>query len=151
MTRWRLGESEIDALIAERMLQRVTGDQADAEAWVDRARRTLATAAGVVDGDPESAFVLGYDAARQACTALLARQGLRPTTRGGHLVVEQAVRAQFGESFAAFGALRRRRNQVEYPSFPGERMDAAEARAALTRVNVIVEAAARLLPDVGFY
>ena len=36
----------------------------------------------------DSAFVLAYDAARYAARALLAQQGLRPTTSGGHYVVE---------------------------------------------------------------
>jgi phage tail tape-measure protein len=37
--------------------------------------------------------VLAYDAARQACVALLAQQGLRPTTAGGHYAVEEIIRA----------------------------------------------------------
>ena len=37
-----------------------------------------------------------WAAARQACVALLAQQGLRPTTAGGHYAVEEAIRAQFG-------------------------------------------------------
>lgn len=149
MTRWRLGEGDVERLLAEQSLQRVTG--ADGVAWIDKARRTLETARGLVEGDPESAFVLGYDAARHACTGLLAHQGLRPTTRGGHYAVEQAARAQFGDAFAAFGALRRRRNELEYPAFPGEQVDAAEVSAALDDVGVIVEAAARLLPGVGVF
>ena len=149
MTRWRLGEAEVERLVSEQSLQLVTG--ADGAAWIDKARRTLETARGLVDGDPESAFVLGYDAARHACTGVLAHQGLRPTTRGGHYAVEQAVRAQFGDAFGAFGGLRRRRNELEYPAFPGEQIDAAEVSAALVDVSVIVEAAARLLRGVGIF
>lgn len=47
--------------------------------WLVRARRTVTAARAVADLDPDSAYVLAYDAARQACTALLAHQGLRPT------------------------------------------------------------------------
>jgi hypothetical protein len=46
-----------------------------------------------IQTSPDSAFVLAYGAACQACTALLAEQGLRPTTSGGHYAVEESVRA----------------------------------------------------------
>jgi len=41
--------------------------------------------------------------------------------------VEQAVRAQFQEHLRSFGTLRRRRNELEYPSAYGAALDAAEA------------------------
>jgi hypothetical protein len=49
---------------------------------------------------------------------LLAAQGLRVTSRGGHIAVQDAVIAQFGETiraFSAFSRLRRNRNRFEYP------------------------------------
>ena len=42
------------------------------------------------------------NAARIACIALLAWQGMRATTNGGHHAVERAVKAQFGEGFRPF-------------------------------------------------
>jgi hypothetical protein len=48
--------------------------------------------------------VLSYDAARQACVSLLAQQGLRPTTSGGHYAIEEVIRAQFGGSLRASSA-----------------------------------------------
>jgi hypothetical protein len=51
---------------------------------LEQARKTAATAAGLVSTDAYSAYVLAYDAARFACIALLAQQGLRATTSGGH-------------------------------------------------------------------
>ena len=131
-------------------LQRVDG-QADGSEWVAKARRTVVTARAIAADDPESAFVLGYDAARYACTALLVHRGLRPTSRGGHYAVEQAMRAQFGDLFRPFGTLRRRRNQLEYPAYPGEHVAAPEVEAALAQVTAIIEAAARLLPEVGVF
>ena len=38
-----------------------------------------------------------YDALRKAAAALLAVQGLRATSRGGHIAIQDAVRAQFGD------------------------------------------------------
>jgi DNA-binding CsgD family transcriptional regulator len=49
---------------------------------LEQARKTAATAAGLVSSDAYSAYVLAYDAARFACIALLAQQGLRATTSG---------------------------------------------------------------------
>lgn len=66
-----------------------------------RASRTLTTAETIASDDPDSAFVLAYDSARYAGTALLAHQGLRPTTSGGHYAVEVALRAQFGTLLTA--------------------------------------------------
>ena len=53
----------------------------------------------LVETDPEGAYTLLYDASRLALTAALAVQGLRPTTRGGHVVVGDALRAQRGPKF----------------------------------------------------
>lgn len=83
MTRWQRGEADIERMLTEGELQALTGAAADGKQWLAKARRTLGTAAGAADTDPDSAFTLAYDAARFACTALLAQQGLRATTRGG--------------------------------------------------------------------
>jgi hypothetical protein len=90
MTGWTPGAPVIERLLEERRLQRVLGSQADGSPWLDRARQTIAAARAIEQASPDSAFVLAYDAARQACTALLAQQGLRPTTSGGHYAVEES-------------------------------------------------------------
>src|SRR6185437_2022080 len=69
-----------------------------------RARRGLEAARALADSAPDSSVVLAYDAARQACVAVLAQQGLRPTTTGGHYAIEEVVRAQFGPTLRAFAA-----------------------------------------------
>lgn len=60
---------------------------------------------------------MAYDAARKSATALLAHQGLRPTSAGGHIAVVEAVRAQFPgvPGLTSLDRVRRRRNQAEYP------------------------------------
>jgi len=95
--------------------------------------------------------VLAYDAARQACTALLAQQGLRPTTRGGHYAVEEAVRAQFGPLLREFGTLRRRRNELEYPEYPDDEATNEEAGDALRIAAGIVDAAEKLRAELGIF
>jgi hypothetical protein len=81
MVRWMRGQAEIEALIASGDLQKLTGAAANGERFLKKAVVTLETARSAVERDPDSAIVLAYDAARQALTALLAHQGLRPTTK----------------------------------------------------------------------
>lgn len=151
MVRWKRGESAVAALIASGELQKLTGDAANGERLLEKAAITLETARSAIESDPDSAFVLAYDAARQALTALLAHQGLRPTTKGGHYAVEQAAREQFGPGFRQFGALRRRRNELEYPERPGDDATDAEASEAVDNAQVIIAAAEGVLDQLGIF
>jgi hypothetical protein len=116
-----------------------------------QARRTAATATGLVAADAYSAYILAYDAARFACIALLAQQGLRATTSGGHYAVERTVRAQFGEGFRPFADLRRRRNELEYPRLPTDTTTADEARQAVETAERLIAAADQLLGQLFFF
>ncbi|MFF0312087.1 HEPN domain-containing protein [Streptosporangium sp. NPDC004379] len=140
----------MEHLLAQRRLQKIGGSAADGTEWLERARRTLRTAQAIT-ADPDSAFILAYDAARHACTALLAHQGLRPTTAGGHYVVEEVLRAQFGDAFRSFGALRRRRNEIEYPMRPGDDVEQGEAAAAITAAGLLIDAAGELMPSLSLF
>jgi HEPN domain-containing protein len=151
MARWKRGESEVEALLESGELQKLTGAAANGERLLEKAAVTLTTARSAVETDPDSAFVLAYDSARQALTALLAHQGLRPTTKGGHYAVEQAVRAQFGPGFRQFGALRRRRNELEYPERPGDDATQDEAGEAIEHAEAILTAAQGLLDQLGLF
>jgi HEPN domain-containing protein len=127
------------------------GAQADGGSWLERARRGLDAARMVAEAAPDSSIILAYDAARQACVALLAQQGLRPTTAGGHKAVDDAVRAQFGAGLRTFGGLRRRRNELEYPDYPTEKASSDEATEALKTASEIIDAASQILPSLGFF
>ena len=151
MPRWARGEAEVEQLIARGELERVSGAAADGTPLLEQARKTAATAAGLVSSDPYSAYVLAYDAARFACIALLAQQGLRATTSGGHYAVEQSVRAQFGDGFRPFGILRRRRNELEYPHLPADTATSEEAEQAAGTAHGLITAAGRLLPQLAFF
>lgn len=151
MARWKRGASEVESLIGSGELQKLTGDAANGERLLGKAAVTLETARSAIETDPDSAFVLAYDAARQAVTALLAHQGLRPTTKGGHYAVEQAVRSQFGPGFRQFGALRRRRNELEYPERPGDDATTEEATEAVNQARAILTAAEGLLDQLGLF
>jgi hypothetical protein len=93
MTRWSRGEASIERQLGAGELQAVRGAQANGEPWLVKASRTVDTAAGLIAVDPTSAITLAYDAARFAAMAVLAQQGLRATTKGGHIAVDDAVRA----------------------------------------------------------
>lgn len=151
MTRWSQGQTELEQQLANSELQKVTGGQADGTPLLEKALRTVDTASEIVETDPDSAFVLAYDAARHAGTALLAQQGLRPTSKGGHYAVERALRAQFGDGFRPFGALRRRRNELEYPNMPDEKADQAEAQQAIHDTRSLIVAAETLLPSLSLF
>lgn len=148
MTRWARGEADIEQLLSRRELEHVTGAAADGRPLL---RQATTTAATLVQTDAYSAYILAYDAARFACTALLAQQGLRPTTSGGHTAVANAVQAQFGPGFRPFATMRRRRNELEYPHIPGETASTDEARQAITDTASLITAAGQLLGQLTFF
>lgn len=151
MSRWPRGEAQIEQLIANKALQQVIGAQANGAHLLEKASRTLETAGEIADRDPDSAYILAYDAARYAGTAILAQQGLRPTTSGGHYAVEVALRAQLGDGFRPFGAMRRRRNELEYPTGLGETTTHDEARQAIQHSRGLLQAAQQLLPTLSIF
>lgn len=148
---WERGKATVAQLVSDRRLEPITGASADGTAWLASATALLESARREVDSNPEAAYVLAYDAARKACTALLAQQGLRTRTTGHHVTVEQVVRAQFGGPFDAFGALRRRRSEIEYPQRPGDDLDANEVPHAIAQAGTIVMAATQLAPQLTLF
>jgi hypothetical protein len=118
MTRWNKGSEVIERLLGARHLEHVPADADAVAALIATARRHVTSAAATADDDPEGALALAYDAARKTATALLAHQGLRPTSAGGHIVVVEAMNAQFPgvAGLKSIDRLRRRRNQAEYPT-----------------------------------
>ena len=61
------------------------------------------------------------------------------------------MRAQFGPTLRAFGGLRRRRNELEYPLYPTEQATVAEAAETLKTAAEIIDSATKLLPNLGFF
>ena len=117
---WETGSERIQELIDAGELGQVAPDDELARRMLADARRHLATAAAAQStGDLSGAYQLAYDALRKSAASLLEAQGIRPTSRGGHVAVQDAVIAQFGSSIRAlrsFSRLRRARNSFEYPS-----------------------------------
>lgn len=148
---WKQGQDDVAAALRTGDLQQVTGGQAAGDGWITDAQRKVETAQTIADIDPHTAYVTAYDAARFALVGVLAHQGLRATQRGGHVAVERAVRAQFGASFVDFGTLRRRRAELEYPSYPGVEVRSSEVVEALNSARRIIDSAIKLLPHLTIY
>jgi hypothetical protein len=145
---WQPGRDRIQQLINNGELDQVTPDIEVARRLLTDAGRHLTTASTAASaGDLSGAYQLAYDAFRKSAACLLAVQGLRGTSRGGHLAVQEAVIAQFGATvgvFRSFGRIRRARKNFEYPSTdtPGPSIDdvadavttATQARDAATTI-----------------
>jgi hypothetical protein len=117
---WEPGRERVRELVDAGEVDRVTPDLTIARRMLEDAGRHLATAsAAKVAGDLSGAYQLAYDALRKSAASLLEAQGLRATSRGRHLAVQEVVTAQFGatvRAFRSFGRIRRARKSFEYPS-----------------------------------
>ncbi|MEI4273709.1 HEPN domain-containing protein [Klenkia sp. LSe6-5] len=152
--RWTQGRQEIDRLLADDHLERVPPNRKHADLLMAQARRHLASASKLTD-DPEAGYAVLYDAARKALWAILANQGLRPTTRGSHLTAYQAVLAQLhpplGEVLRPFDRIRRERRSAEYPNLDDPSLTAEDVVDDLPKVAAIVDVADRVLDRMSPY
>lgn len=153
--RWETGRIAIDALLEKKYLEQVAANVEHAELLIERARRHVASAATLRDDDPDQAFTSAYDAARKSLTACLAVQGLRPTSRGGHVAVYEAAMAQFdpplGVKIKPFAWMRRMRNDSEYPDFDTPEITADDVDAAVAAASLMIDLAARLVDTLPPY
>lgn len=153
--RWEEGRQTVERLINDGELQQITADLEGARALLQSAHRHLTSAATIRQTDLEGAYAALYDAARKACAALLEAQGLRATRRGGHVALRDAVFAQFadlsgGAVVQRFDRMRRRRNDIEYPSADSG-IDLAEVDEALARSTEIVDFAEKLIDNLPVF
>jgi hypothetical protein len=151
--RWEQGRATIERMIADHELQQVPPSRDQADRLLAQARGHLASAVKVLDDDPPGGYALAYDAARKAFTAILENQGLRPTSRGGHLAAWEAVRAQLdpplGRAIRPFNRMRMRRNEAEYPPTNAPELIPDDVREDLTGATAIVDLASRLLDEMS--
>lgn len=116
---WATGAEKVRELIDQGELEEVEPSVEIARRLLADAEQHVTSARTIADtGDLTGAYQLAYDALRKAGASLLAVQGLRATTRGGHIAVQHAVIAQFGNGiseFRSFSRIRRNRNRFEYP------------------------------------
>ena len=155
MTRWNQGRGTIDAHIAHGAIEHVPASREAAEAELVRARTHLDSARRLLESDPEGAYTLAYDGARRALAAVLQNQGLRVTSRGGHVTVYEAVLAQLepplGSILRPFNRMRARRNEVAYRSSEAPSMTAEDVTADLSKVEALIEVAEKAIPNMPRY
>ena len=151
--RWQQGRDAVEAMIARRELEPVPASRDHADLLLSQARRHLASAGAIAEDDPAGAYQLLYDGARKALAAVLENQGLRATSRGGHIAVREAVSAQLdpplGVVLRPFDRMRRRRNQVEYPSAAAPAITAEEVTRDLPKVEEILAVAVKVLDEMS--
>jgi len=151
--KWQQGRATIDGRIARRELERVPASRAHADLLLAQAQQHVKSAQAIVAFDATGAYQLLYDAARKALNAVLENQGLRATSRGGHLAVLDAVSAQLdpplGTILRPFDRLRRRRNQAEYPATDQPSFVPDEVERDVPKVQGMVDAAAKVLDQMS--
>lgn len=151
--RWVQGRTVIEEMLAAGDLQRVPASREHAGRLLEQSRRHVSSTQNAAVTDPEGAYALLYDAARKALTAILENQGLRPTSRGGHLAVYHAVRAQLdppmGRTLLPFDRMRRRRHDVEYPPAGAPELAPEDVTEDVPKVTAILEMAQRVLDEMS--
>lgn len=152
-TPWAQGRADVDRLLDARQVERVPVNDEHAQVLLTQARTHVQSARATAEADPVGAYSLAYDGARKALLAVLASEGLRSTTAGGHVAPADTVTAQFPTPFkrlsALFHQMRRTRHNNEYPSPGLIPASTEEALAAAQDATEIIEAAdtvAQLLP-----
>jgi hypothetical protein len=146
---WEKGSERVRELIDAGELGQVSPDNELAQRMLSDAQRHLVTAAAAeASGDLSGAYQLAYDALRKSAASLLEAQGLRSTSRGGHIAVQDAAIAQFGSSIRAlrsFSRLRRARNSFEYPSTESPGPSEDDVKDAIRVAHEVNDAAGKIL------
>jgi hypothetical protein len=151
--RWEQGRTAIERMLSDGELQRVPPSREQADRLLAEARGHLTSAERIRTDDPIGGYALAYDAARKALTAILENQGLRPTSRGGHLAVFETVRAQLdppmGTMLRRFNRMRVRRNEAEYPPLDAPALTPEDVRDELGSAEEIIDLSARVLDEMS--
>lgn len=153
--RWEQGRALIDDMLSDGLLERVPANTELADEYLKQSRAHIEVAVLALEKDPVGSFQLSYDGARKALASLLVVQGLRPTSKGGHLAVYDAVMAQFGNGLEVtlrpFAAMRRLRNSSEYPSIEQPVANGDDAVRAQKDSLKMIEVAAELIDKLPVY
>jgi hypothetical protein len=151
--KWDQGRAVIDRMLADSELQHVPPSRDQADRLIAQAKGHTASAASICEEDPPGAYALVYDAARKALTAVLENQGLRPSSRGGHLAVYDAVRAQLdpplGKILRPFDRMRRQRHDAEYPPASAPELTADDVREDIPKAREIIDLSERVLEQMS--
>jgi hypothetical protein len=155
IARWNQGRAEVDRLIAEGRVDRVSASRDLADLMIAQSRAHLLSASALLATDVTGAFQLAYDGARKALAAILANEGLRTKGAGAHATLLEVVMAQLhpplGPTFESFDWMRRLRNTTEYPDAEKPIAEAADVTDAIAAATRIVDAAEQMPPNMPVY
>ncbi len=151
--KWQQGRAALEGMLTRKELERVPASREQADNLLAQASNHLAAAQAILAIDAIGSYQLLYDAARKALVAVLENQGLRPTSRGGHIAVLEAVSAQLdpplGAALRPFDRMRRRRNQAEYADLDSPEIGAEDVANDAPKVKAIIELATRVLDEMS--
>lgn len=143
------GSKTVQKFIDGTRLQKVIASREHAERLLKQAENHLLSSAKLATEDPEGAYSALYDAARKALVAVLEVQGLRPTTKGGHFIICEALEVQinppFNEVISTFNRIRKMRNAQEYPQIESPELKTEDVLEDLEKSKKIVALAYHLL------
>ena len=149
------GSKTVQKFIEGARLQQVVASRTHADRLVRQSRNHLLSASKLADSDPEGAYSALYDAARKALVAVLEVQGLRPTTKGGHFIICEALEVQikppFDDVIAPFNRIRKMRNAQEYPNLEQPELTTEDVLEDLAKSTRIVEIAQSLLNQFSVF
>lgn len=155
MRRWDKGRDKVDQMIGRGEIDRVSASREQADLLLRQARAHIETARSSAAQDPAGAYSLVYDAARKALAAVLANQGLRASSRGGHIAVYEAATAQLvpplGEQIRPFDRMRRTRIAHEYPVLEEPELEEQDVLNDIPRAEEIIEVAEQVIDNMPVY
>jgi hypothetical protein len=139
----------VEDLIAEGRLERVRADPASMQRMLQQAALNADGAEREAQaGNPSGGHALLWDAVRQAITAHMQANGLRPTSKPGHhaAVITYAEARLVGVAeptdLASLDRMRRTRHRSEYDAIPVSRAtfegDAPGARRVVQRIVALL-------------
>ncbi|MFF1829817.1 hypothetical protein [Paenarthrobacter sp. NPDC058040] len=139
----------VDGLLSARKLEQVTASEEMASYLLEAAAKHIESARLIASGDPMGSYQVSYDGARKALAAVLQIQGLRPTSSGGHIVIEECLKAQLVKTgrdiVNKFSVMRRIRNDNEYPHNAQDAVAVEEAFEQIDDALSVLEGARKLV------
>ena len=130
-------------MVEQGRLDRVVPSPGHADRLLADAAAHVESALAVAGEDPNGGFQLAYDAGRKAASAVLATEGLRSTSKGGHIATIAAVRELGIGAFGPLDRLRRQRNRLEYPDEGDPSATEADVIGAAASAAAMLTAARR--------
>ena len=126
----RFPSSVIDQMLTRGQITRVAPNRAQSDQLLTQAEAHLRSARMLRDTDTAGAFVLAYDAARKALTAVLLNQGLKSRGEGAHALLAEAVGSQLASALdlTGFGWMRTTRQRHRVRQRPAPQRNSSRRR-----------------------